>query len=715
MTAYIANFLQKLLYFYPIQIVFFQIRRHPLLMSGWLVLFLVAYQSIGTSLGIPYLFYTPEWRSHPTFSSTFIWGVAYGSFVLAYHMTTYILDGHHAHFFLREKAPFLQYSLNNSLIPLIFFFSYLHYYLHFHFKDPNLFTQLAGIFIGTVGFTTLAVLYFAYTGQDIFKLRQRGLLPYRAIMRRIYHAENLPKKTFYYVSVFHGLRSNASFLEVNPKILYLILAQNHRNALFFQFLLLVGVFSLGIAHYVWEIYLPASVVFLGLLTIIYMFWGAVEYWIKHAGAMGIGILVIALGLFFSTEWLKGVSYAPGLFYTQAPKPYNLPTLEAHLHPDTLRKDSLLWIRILQRWKSHQPNPKPPLLLVCTSGGGWRSALWTLVNLQLLDSLLGNLETKAFLITGASGGMIAAAFWRELKLFYPERSVEHSRNQMSYDAINRIAFSGLIGLVTPSIAPQYDPLSKETYPKGRGYSFESQLIQNLQCFQNRRLHDYASVESLAQAPIILLTPAIINDGRQLLISSLPASFLCKIQSYIVAAELQRLLPAAYLHYTTALRMNAGFPLVLPTVLLPTEPTIEVVDAGAIDNFGQSVAYRFLYTFRTWIEKNCSRVVILQLRDLPPLSPITDTYQLNLLQRWGRLAGNLYETFSYGKTIFSYTSLAFLQRSYRIPIYYQELTFYPSLQTPPLNFHLSLSDKETLLQTAYAKENLWRLQRIVSLLR
>ncbi|MGQ9864298.1 MAG: hypothetical protein ACUVRD_07455 [Bacteroidia bacterium] len=715
MTAYLANLLHKTFYFYPIQIVFFQVRRHPLLMSGWLILFLVAYQAIGTSLGIPYLFYTPEWQSHPTFSSTLIWGVAYGSFVLAYHMTTYILDGHHANFFLQEKAPFLQYSLNNSLLPVVFFFSFLHHYLNLHLKEPNLWLQLAGIIGGTFGFTTLMVVYFAYTGQDLFKLRRRGLLPYRAIMRRIYHAETLPKKTFYYLSFPHGLRSSHNPLDLNPKILYLILAQNHRNALFLHFLLLLGIVGLGIGHYVWGIYLPASAVFLGLLTLLYMLWGAVEYWIKQAGMWGMGILALALGFFFSTGWLKGVSYAPGLFYARPPTPYTLTSLEAHLHPDTLRKDSLLWIRILSRWKSHQPSPKPPLLVIGTSGGGWRSALWTLVNLQLLDSLSGNLEKTTFLLTGASGGMIGAAFWRELKLFYPERSALQSRNQMSHDAINRIAFSGLIGLVTPSFAAQYDPLTQERYPKGRGYSFESQLLQNLHCFHNRRLRDYAAVESLAQAPITLLTPAIINDGRQLLISSLPASFLCKVQSHIVAAELQRLMPASYLHYTTALRMNASFPLVMPTVLLPTAPPIEVIDAGAIDNFGQSIIHRFLYTFRPWIEKNCSRVIILQLRDLPPLTPISDTYQLNLLQRWAKLAGGLYETFSYGKMILAHTSFAFLQRSYRIPIYYEELPFHPSLQTPPLNFHLSLADKETLVKTAYSEENLWHLKKIVSLLR
>ena len=55
-----------------------------------------------------------------------------------------------------------------------------------------------------------------------------------------------------------------------------------------------------------------------------------------------------------------------------------------------------------------------LLIINTSGGGSRSAAFTMNILQKLDKLNGGrLMDKTFMITGASGGMFGAAYFREL--------------------------------------------------------------------------------------------------------------------------------------------------------------------------------------------------------------------------------------------------------------------------------------------------------------
>jgi hypothetical protein len=69
----------------------------------------------------------------------------------------------------------------------------------------------------------------------------------------------------------------------------------------------------------------------------------------------------------------------------------------------------------------------------------------------------------------------------------------------------------------------------------------------------------------------------------------------------------------LRLLTALRMNATFPYVLPNVWLPTNPVIDVMDAGFRDNFGEQTAIRFLNVFREWILKNTGGVVLIQIRD------------------------------------------------------------------------------------------------------
>jgi hypothetical protein len=66
-------------------------------------------------------------------------------------------------------------------------------------------------------------------------------------------------------------------------------------------------------------------------------------------------------------------------------------------------------------------------------------------------------------------------------------------------------------------------------------------------------------------------------------------------------------------TSVLRMNATFPFVLPMTTLPTNPSIELSDAGVRDNFGGVITCKFLNFFRKWIEKETAGVIIVQARD------------------------------------------------------------------------------------------------------
>ncbi len=67
----------------------------------------------------------------------------------------------------------------------------------------------------------------------------------------------------------------------------------------------------------------------------------------------------------------------------------------------------------------------------------------------------------------------------------------------------------------------------------------------------------------------------------------------------------------LRFLTALRMNATYPYVLPTVHLPTQPTIALVDAGFRDNYGIQSATRFIQVYQDWIKENTSGVVLVQI--------------------------------------------------------------------------------------------------------
>lgn len=64
------------------------------------------------------------------------------------------------------------------------------------------------------------------------------------------------------------------------------------------------------------------------------------------------------------------------------------------------------------------------------------------------------------------------------------------------------------------------------------------------------------------------------------------------------------------------MNATFPVVLPNVWLPSNPVIDVMDAGLRDNYGQETTLRFVAAFDDWIRVNTAGVLIIQIRDRSP---------------------------------------------------------------------------------------------------
>ena len=124
--------------------------------------------------------------------------------------------------------------------------------------------------------------------------------------------------------------------------------------------------------------------------------------------------------------------------------------------------------------------------------------------------------------------------------------------------------------------------------------------------------------------MLFNSVITRDGRKMVISTQPISFLMRppndsnlsAQVDPDAVDFRALFAREdpmNMRLLTALRMNATFPYVLPNVWLPTKPVIDVMDAGLRDNYGQEMAIRFMQVFRKWIDENTSGVVLIHIRD------------------------------------------------------------------------------------------------------
>jgi hypothetical protein len=351
-------------------------------------------------------------------------------------------------------------------------------------------------------------------------------------------------------------------------------------------------------------------------------------------------------------------------------------------------------------------------------------------LQQVDSITkGKLMQHTFLISGASGGMLAATYYRELYRNNLHGSTFNLHDPkytdfIAGDLLNPV-FSSLMArdLLTPT---QKFSVGNYQYVKDRGYAFEKKLGDNTQGVLNVQMKDLVADESSASVPLIIFNSVIKSDGRKMMVSTQPLSFMMKAEEFqkdtaaspdaVDFAALFKNQDPMNLRVLTALRMNATFPYVLPNVWLPSMPVTDVMDAGLRDNYGQETTLRFLDNFREWIQQNTSGVLILQIRDratdnwIQPFETksVTDmivTPATMLQHNWFKLQ-DYFQTdqFSYYKT----PADTMLQKLTIMYLSEKEE------KTAALNFHLTNQEKRDVEQSFSNAMNSGALKKIEALI-
>ncbi len=155
------------------------------------------------------------------------------------------------------------------------------------------------------------------------------------------------------------------------------------------------------------------------------------------------------------------------------------------------------IGILNKWKHNQGEEKPMMVVFNFSGGGVRSAAFAMNVLQELDSLSnGTIMKKTVLMSGASGGMLAAAYFRELarlRATGENINLQNKKyvNDISRDLLNPI-FSSMIARDLLSPAQKFS-VGPYRYVKDRGYAFEQKLNENTHGLLDKSIGFYKDEE------------------------------------------------------------------------------------------------------------------------------------------------------------------------------------------------------------------------------
>ena len=196
-----------------------------------------------------------------------------------------------------------------------------------------------------------------------------------------------------------------------------VFAKNRINAFFFELITIVAFIVLGFLRDYKAFEVPAAMSIVMLLTIIHMLYSTITSWFNN------WVWPILIFVFFAMsiisvkqDLFRYTSYAFGLNYSSKNKiEYNVNHIKEACTDQTIMAESKEnYILLLEKWKSKQTNEKPKLVILNTSGGGSRSALWTFIVLDHCNKQTkGKLTENLQMITGASGGMLGASYYREL--------------------------------------------------------------------------------------------------------------------------------------------------------------------------------------------------------------------------------------------------------------------------------------------------------------
>ncbi|CAN5535553.1 hypothetical protein BH11BAC1_BH11BAC1_06380 [soil metagenome] len=727
----------RFIFSFPIQLLVLLIKKNHMLLLYWSLLFYMVLGDLKSRFGTPYLFLDPEYMGHVGLRSFFIMGFTTGSFIMVFNMSSYIINGFRFPFIATLSRPFMKYCINNFILPVLFVVVYLsrliYFQVYYEFKGiGNILINSFGFLLGLSVIILVTLTYFFRTNQDIIRMfgmeasdenpnnpfaehlvtekdGRKFLLRFSIKGRKLWRVDT-------YLSSFSKVMLVRKTDHYQPEMIEKIFKQNHLNAAVIEIIVFVSFIILGLFKDYTFFQIPAGASVILIFAMFIMISSAFRFWIRTWSTIAFFMLILLVNYISRSGFFYPENKAYGMQYdTKAD--YSIHSLNALTSDALMKHDMEENIVLLEKWKS-KFHDKPKLILINVSGGGLRASVWAFRVMQMADSLTSNCFIESsHLIAGASGGMIGAAYYRELYLRHRLGLQDKFRddahlNNIGKDLLNPIIFSITVSDLFFNF--QKFKEGNERHSKDRAYVFEKQLNRNVDNVFDKRLKDYESAESGAIIPMMIFTPTIVNDGRRLLVSPHDISFLSHDPqklgfNYVPAidgVEFRRLFKNQHaddLKFSSLIRMSATFPYILPAVSMPSMPTIQIMDAGMRDNTGLKTTLRYLYVFRKWIEENTSGVIIVDVRDSHKIRPVEPAPQKSILENLVTPLGNIYgnlltiqdyttdESYYYAKGWFN-GKLDFI--TFELPTREQEIS---------LSWHLTTREKKSIYHTVDLDSN------------
>ena len=739
MKKYLVGFWHSL----PVQLFLLHFRRYQVFLILWYILVATVAGDFMHPFGANSLFLAPEYFGEVTAISTAMVGFALGIFVMSWNITTFILHSKNVRFLATTAQPFLKYCINNGIIPFLFLVYYLIKAVNFAryeelFHGAEILFLVGGFAAGFIVSIAISFVYFFgadktiyYTIGDVIK--SENIRYNEMVAKASLPKEKTELEVDWFLSAKFRLRKPRDVRHYTDGFLESVFKHHHVAAVIAILIAFIFLILLGYISDTRLFQIPAAASIIIFFAILVAVAGSITMFLRTWSIPLLIALYILINFLYQKEVIDPRNKAYGLNYLNVKERpvYSRESIKQLANDSSIEADKKYFIEILNRWKAKQKADKPILYIINTSGGGTRSAAFTMNTLQRLDSLFkGQLMQQTVLINGASGGMLGAAYFRQL---YFEKIKGAAINlgdpkyaeDISKDLLNPL-FSSFITRDIMGPVQKFE-INGYTYVKDRGYAFEQKLNANTHGILAKTLKDYEAPEAQALLPTMFFNSVINRDGRKMIISTHPVRFL--MRPLKDSANLTPFDPdaidftsffskqdAMHISILSALRMNATFPYVLPNVGLPTNPVIDVMDSGLRDNFGQEASLRFIRVFKDWLKANTSKVVLLQIRDRVLgdwEKPIGGNSLINQATKpFLVLQNNWYKLQDY----YQQDELEYMSKAYGPELMRVCFQYVPGKKEVPasLSFHLTAAEKRDIalaLDNAANREQFEKLKQIM----
>ena len=285
------------------------LKKNQIMMLYWLLLFGFITETVALKFGIPFLFLDPEYMGFVGLRSFFIIGLCLGAFIMAFNISSFMLNSFRFPFLATLSRTFLKYAHNNFVIPLCFVLVYVYKIYDFqHYNQlknnyeicANLLAMISGILIVIL----LTLRYFMVTNKDVYKLfgvKQGDDDTTSAIEDYKTHYN----RKFWRVDTYLVFPLKAKLVRdtrhYKNEMLESVFKQNHINAAVVEIVVFATFIILGLFRQYLIFRIPAGGSILLLFTMVLMLSGVFRFWMRAWANTAIVVAFVLLNFMSQFE------------------------------------------------------------------------------------------------------------------------------------------------------------------------------------------------------------------------------------------------------------------------------------------------------------------------------------------------------------------------------------------------------------------------------